>query len=126
MKSEPYSCDICEMMFVNEKELAKHKAVVHTANNEKMFQCQSCNAFFDSREKFKKHTVELHSEKYHYNIGKTIRENTKKKGGVAKKEDMDIGNSNIENRLLNRVNSKGKARKRTHGPIENPLYRGYT
>ena len=61
MKSEPYACDICEMIFVNEKELAKHKALVHATNSENMFQCQSCNAFFYSKEKFKNHIAELHS-----------------------------------------------------------------
>jgi uncharacterized C2H2 Zn-finger protein len=75
---------MCGMMFVNGKELAKHKALVHaTTNNEKLFQCQSCNKFFDSREKFKKHTFELHSGRSHYNIGKTIRKDTKKKQGVV-------------------------------------------
>ncbi len=64
MKSEPYGCDSCGMIFINEKELAKHTALVHTTNNdEKMFQCQSCNAFFGSREEFKRHALEVHSRK---------------------------------------------------------------
>ena len=84
MKSEPYSCNICGMIFVNKEELAKHRALVHATNkDEKLFQCQSCNKFFDSREKFKKHTFELHSGRSHYNIGKTIRKDTKKKQGVV-------------------------------------------
>jgi hypothetical protein len=35
---------------------------------------------------------------------------------VTKKEDIEHRNSNIEKRLLNRVNSEEKARKRTRGP----------
>jgi uncharacterized C2H2 Zn-finger protein len=63
MKSEPYRCDICGMIFVNEKELVKH-------SEQKMFQCQSCNAFFESKEDFEKHAIQ-HSKKSNYNIGKT-------------------------------------------------------
>jgi uncharacterized C2H2 Zn-finger protein len=71
MKSEPCSCDICEMVFVNEKELTKHRMLVHAPNyDEKMFQCQSCSKFFDSKEDFEKHAFQ-HSEKSNYNIGKT-------------------------------------------------------
>jgi uncharacterized C2H2 Zn-finger protein len=77
MKSEPYACDICEMMFVNEKELGKHKALVHTASNERMYQCQSCNEFFGSREEFKKHSIELHSE--NPNAGKAMTTNAEEK-----------------------------------------------
>jgi uncharacterized C2H2 Zn-finger protein len=71
MKSEPYRCDICGMIFVNEKELVKHSELVHaTSNDQKMFQCQSCNAFFESKEDFEKHAIQ-HSKKSNYNIGKT-------------------------------------------------------
>lgn len=62
MKSESYPCNICGMSFVNTEELAKHIALVHTANNEKMFQCQSCNMFFSSKEDFKDHANKLHSD----------------------------------------------------------------
>jgi uncharacterized C2H2 Zn-finger protein len=70
MKSESYVCNICGMVFVNVKELAKHSELVHAANREKMFQCQSCNAFFESKEDFEKHAIQ-HSKKSNYNIGKT-------------------------------------------------------
>ena|SRR5918995_7132321 len=97
-------CDICGMVFVNEKELAKHRALVHPIDNDqKMFQCQSCSKFFDSKEDFAKHAIEAHNEKFNYNIGKTV-------------TDKEQGNNNTENRLLKRVNSEEKARKRTRGP----------
>ena len=56
-------------------------------------------------------------KKSHHNIGKTIRKDTKQKERVvANREDIEYRNSNIENRLLNQVNSEEKARKRTRGP----------
>ena len=64
MQSEPYRCNMCEMIFVNPEELAKHKKVVHV--NEK-YQCQSCNKFFENKLEFEKHTFEIHSEKNQYN-----------------------------------------------------------
>ena len=60
MQSTPYRCDLCEMVFVNSEELAKHKKVVHLNN---MYQCQSCNKFFDNEERFEKHIIQVHSEK---------------------------------------------------------------
>jgi hypothetical protein len=54
------------------EELAKHRAFAHAINSdEKMFQCQSCSMFFESKEDFEKHAIQ-HSEKSNYNIGKTV------------------------------------------------------
>jgi uncharacterized C2H2 Zn-finger protein len=60
MQSEPYRCNLCEMVFVNSEELTKHKTVVHI---NKMYQCQSCNQFFANKQEFEKHTIKVHSEK---------------------------------------------------------------
>jgi uncharacterized C2H2 Zn-finger protein len=58
------------MVFVNEKELAKHRTLFHaTDSDEKMFQCQSCSKFFDSKEDFEKH-ANNHGEKSSYNMEK--------------------------------------------------------
>ena len=122
MKSEPYGCDTCGMIFINEKELAKHTALVHATNNdEKMFQCQSCNMFLDSKEDFAKHAIEVHSEKSDYNIGKTVTGDIMEKGRTIaniedKEQNNNNNNNNTENRLLKRVNLEEKARKRTRGP----------
>ena len=64
MQSEPYRCNLCEMVFINSEELAKHKTVVHI---DKMYQCQSCNRFFANKEEFEKHTIKVHSEKIENN-----------------------------------------------------------
>ena len=61
MKSEPCPCNICGMSFVNTEELAKHIALVHTVNSDKMFQCQSCNMFFSNKGDFEDHADKLHS-----------------------------------------------------------------
>ena len=69
MKLSLMECKICGMIFINKKELAKHRELVHPRNNdEKMFQCQSCSMFFDSKEEFAKHALETHSEKSNFNI----------------------------------------------------------
>ena len=54
MQSTPYRCDLCEMIFVNSEELMYLN---------KMYQCQSCNNFFDNEERFEKHIIQVHSEK---------------------------------------------------------------
>jgi hypothetical protein len=50
------------MVFVNSQELVEHKKAVHL---NKMYQCQSCNKFFDNKERFEKHITQVHSEKNH-------------------------------------------------------------
>ena len=124
MKSEPYLCNICGMIFVNKKELTKHGAFVHATNkDEKMFKCQSCSMFFSSKEDFERHAIEAHSEKSNYNIGKTTTGDTMEKGrAIANIEDKEYSKSYIENRLLKQVSSEKKASKRTRGPIESPLH----
>jgi hypothetical protein len=47
------------MTFVNSEELAKHKSAVHIG---KMFQCQSCNKIFDSKQDFQTHAIDMHGE----------------------------------------------------------------
>ena len=63
MQSQPYKCNICGMIFVNSKELAKHKIDVHI---NKSFQCQSCNKVFGNSQEFEKHAIEVHGSSSHY------------------------------------------------------------
>ena len=58
MQSEPYKCNICNMMFVNSEKLLQHEMIVHV---DQMLQCQSCNKVFTNKEEFKKHETEIHS-----------------------------------------------------------------
>ena len=50
MQSEPYTCDICNMVFVNSEKLLQHEMIVHV---DQMLQCQSCNKVFANKEEFK-------------------------------------------------------------------------
>ena len=52
--SEKYKCDICGIVFVNDTELARHQKFVH---ENKMFQCQACNKFFDKKQEFEKNFI---------------------------------------------------------------------
>ena len=115
MKLSLMDCEICGMFFINKKELANHRELVHPSNNDvKMFQCQSCSMFFDSKEEFAKHALETHSEKSKFNIAKTVTEDIMKKGESNSKQEQ--GNHNTESRLLKRANLEEQARKRTRGP----------
>jgi uncharacterized C2H2 Zn-finger protein len=115
MKLSHMECEICGMIFINIKELARHRELVHPTNNdEKMFQCQSCSMFFDSEEEFAKHALETHSEKSNFNIAKTVTEDIMKKGRAIENKKQD--NNNTENRLLKQTNLEKRARKRTRGP----------
>lgn len=115
MKLSHMECEICGMIFINKKELSKHRELVHPTNNdEKMFQCQSCSMFFESKEEFAKHALETHSEKSNFNIAKTVTEDIMKKGRAIENKEQD--NNNTENRLLKRANLEEQARKRTRGP----------
>ena len=115
MKLSHLECEICGMILINKRELAKHRELVHPTNNdEKMFQCQSCSMYFDSKEEFAKHALEIHSEKSNFNIAKTVTEDIMKKGRVIENKEQD--NNNTENRLLKRANLEEQARKRTRGP----------
>jgi uncharacterized C2H2 Zn-finger protein len=79
MQSEPYRCNMCEMVFVNPEELAKHKTVVHI---NKMYQCQSCNKFFANKLEFEKHTIKVHSEKnQHYDFSSDLSAEEEKEEG---------------------------------------------
>jgi uncharacterized C2H2 Zn-finger protein len=108
-------CEICGMIFINKRELAKHNELVHPINNdEKMFQCQSCSMFFDSKEEFARHALETHSEKSNFNIAKTVTEDIMKKGRAIADKEQD--NNNTENWLLKQANSEEQAHKSTRGP----------
>jgi uncharacterized C2H2 Zn-finger protein len=49
-----YKYDICGILLVNSKELLKYQIA---ADINKMFQCQSCNMVFDTKNKFENHVA---------------------------------------------------------------------
>ena len=58
MQSAPYTCNICNMVFVNQEKLTEHEMIVHV---DQMLQCQSCNKVFANKDEFKKHEIEIHT-----------------------------------------------------------------
>ena len=71
MQSEPYKCNICNMMFVNSEKLLQHEMIVHV---DQMLQCQSCNKVFTNKQEFKKHEIEVHSgSKLSSNLGERMK-----------------------------------------------------
>jgi uncharacterized C2H2 Zn-finger protein len=101
MQSEPYTCDICNMVFVNSEKLLQHQMNVHV---DQMLQCQSCNKVFANKEEFKKHEIEIHS-------------GSKSSSNLSEKQMIisELG-EDIESTLLKRANEEKHARKRTRGP----------
>ena len=101
MQSEPYTCNICNMVFVNSEKLLQHQMNVHI---DQMLQCQSCNKVFASKEEFKNHEIEIHS-------------GSKSSSNLSEKQMIisELG-EDIESTLLKRANEEKHARKRTRGP----------
>jgi uncharacterized C2H2 Zn-finger protein len=106
MKSEPYRCGVCSMVFINSNELAKHQMVVH---RKKMFQCQSCNKFFANEKDFGKHIMEVHSGNQQSSSSFVYRHHR------SMEEEKEKSNE-IESNLLKRVSEEEIAHKRTRRP----------
>lgn len=58
MQSAPNTCNLCNMVFVNQEELIEHEMIVHV---DQMLQCQSCNKVFANKDEFEKHEIEIHT-----------------------------------------------------------------
>ena len=101
MQSEPYTCNICNIIFVNSEQLLQHEMIVHV---DQMLQCQSCNKVFTNKEEFKKHEIEIHS-------GPKSSSNLSEKKTIISELGEDI-----ESALLKGANEEKHARKRTRGP----------
>jgi predicted nucleic acid binding AN1-type Zn finger protein len=101
MQSEPYTCNICNIIFVNSEQLLQHEMIVHV---DQMLQCQSCNRVFTNKEEFKKHEIEIHS-------------GSKSSSNLSEKQTIisELG-EDIESALLKGANEEKHARKRTRGP----------
>jgi uncharacterized C2H2 Zn-finger protein len=117
MQSQPYKCNICGMIFVNSKELAKHQIDVHI--NE-LFQCQSCNKVFGNSQEFEKHAIEVHGSGDSHYPSKSNSDGDSM-GNIQynndnKKEVVVADNDSIESKLLRQTNGEEKARKRNRGP----------
>ena len=109
---KPYKCNICGMVLVNSKELLKHQIAVHI---DKMFQCQSCNKIFGTKNKFENHIAEIHDNSQNAIVipaSHDISESSRTTDlSVAQNVDNDM-----ESILYRKAAQEKKARKRTRGP----------
>ena len=97
MQSEPYTCDICNMVFVNSEKLLQHEMIVHV---DQMLQCQSCNKVFANKEEFKKHKMEIHS-------------GSKSNSNLSEKHTIITELEDIESSLFKGAIEEKHSRKRT-------------
>jgi uncharacterized C2H2 Zn-finger protein len=109
---KPYKCNICGMVLINSKELLKHQIAVHI---DKMFQCQSCNKIFGTKNKFENHVAEIHDNLQRATVIPASYDN----GKSSRTTDLSVAqnvDSDMESILYRKAAQEKKARKRTRGP----------
>jgi uncharacterized C2H2 Zn-finger protein len=108
MHSESLKCDICGMVLTDSEELTSHRAAVHI---DKGIQCRSCAKFFEDKQEFEKHSIEVHG---------TVSQSSSNNGMKQRKEGRV---DDTESVLLKRTMEGEKARKRTRGPYRKSAIR---
>jgi hypothetical protein len=108
-----YKCDICGMVLINSKELLKHQIAVHV---DKMFQCQSCNKIFGTKDKFENHAAEIHGMSQNTTIVSTSYDDRESSSRTIDQSIAHNIDNEIESNLFKRTIREKKARKRTRGP----------
>ncbi|HZA69060.1 MAG TPA: C2H2-type zinc finger protein [Nitrososphaeraceae archaeon] len=109
---KPYKCNVCGMVLVNSKELLKHQIAVHI---DKMFQCQSCNKIFGTKNKFENHVAEIHDNSQNATVIPASYDNSQS----SKTTDLSVAQSvdnDMESILHRKAAQQKKAQKRTRGP----------
>ena len=99
MYSEPFTCEICGLVLINQEKLAEHRAAVHIDGR---LQCQSCGSFYDDKASLDLHATEVHS--------------ASSQSDFAQKSAHEQRVDDAESMLLKRTMEEEKARKRTRGP----------
>jgi uncharacterized C2H2 Zn-finger protein len=108
-----YKCNICGIVLVNSKELLKHEISVHI---DKMFQCQSCNKIFDTKDKFENHAAEIHGMSQNTTIVSTSYDDSERSSKTIDQSIAQNVDNEIESNLFKKVIREKKARKRIRGP----------
>jgi uncharacterized C2H2 Zn-finger protein len=108
-----YKCNICGMVLVNSKELLKHQIAVHI---DKMFQCQSCNKIFGTKDKFENHVAEIHGMSQNAAIVSTGYDDSESSSKTIDQSNAQNMDNEIESNLFKKAIREKKARKRTRGP----------
>ena len=109
---KPYQCNICGMVLVNSKELLKHQIAVHI---DKMFQCQSCNKIFGTKNKFENHVAEIHDKPQKTTVIPASYDNSESSRTTDLSVAQNVDND-MESILYRKAAQEKKARKRTRGP----------
>jgi uncharacterized C2H2 Zn-finger protein len=109
---KPYKCNICGMVLVNSKELLKHQIAVHI---DKMFQCQSCNKIFGTKNKFENHVAEIHDNSQNATVIPASYDNSESNRTTDLSVAQNVDND-MESILHRKAAQQKKARKRTRGP----------
>ncbi|MGI0037489.1 MAG: hypothetical protein ACRD99_03945 [Nitrososphaera sp.] len=85
----------------NSEELTGHRIAVH---KDKMIRCKSCARFFENRQEFEKHSIEVHGSASQSGFDSGVKQKYEEKA------------DDTESILLKRTMEEDKARKRTRGP----------
>jgi uncharacterized C2H2 Zn-finger protein len=109
---KPYKCNICGMVLVSSKELSKHQIAVHI---DKMFQCQSCNKIFGTKNKFENHVAEIHDNSQNAPVIPASYDNSESSRTTDLSVAQNVDND-MESILYRKAAQEKKARKRTRGP----------
>jgi uncharacterized C2H2 Zn-finger protein len=106
-------CNICGMVLVNSRELLKHQNAVHI---DKMFQCQSCNKIFGTKDKFENHAGEIHGMPRNRIIVPSSYDDSESSKRTVDQSITQNKDNEIESNLFKKAIREKKARKRTRGP----------
>jgi Zinc finger, C2H2 type len=108
-----YDCNICGIVLVNSKELLKHQIAVHVDN---MFQCQSCNKIFGTKDKFENHAAEIHGMSQNTTIVPTSYDDSESSSRSTDQLIAQNMDNELESNLFKKTIREKRARKRTRGP----------
>ena len=100
------------MVLINSKELLKHQIAVHI---DKMFQCQSCNKIFGTKNKFENHVAEIHDKPQKATVIPASYDNSESSRTTDLSVAQNVDNDR-ESILYRKAAQEKKARKRTRGP----------
>jgi uncharacterized C2H2 Zn-finger protein len=108
-----YKCNTCGIILANSRELLKHQIAVHI---DKMFQCQSCNKIFGTKDEFENHAAEIHGISQNTTIVPTSNDDSKSSSRTIDQSIAQNVDNEIESNLFKKAIREKKARKRTRGP----------
>jgi hypothetical protein len=107
-----YKCSICGIVSVGSNELLKHQIAAHV---DKIFQCQSCNKIFDTKDMFENHVTKIHGVSQTTVVPTSYDDIESRSRNIDQSIAQNRYNE-IESNLFKKTIREKKARKRTRGP----------